>query len=88
MPVTCVECARLRAEQQAASADYEAAKRALENYHTGAADSIDLLEAASCAKTFYQAAQQLNDATFRLRHHHNTHGAPDEPRSASMSAGV
>lgn len=86
MPVTCLECEEIRAEHRAASADYDAAKRALENYHSGAAHSLDLMEAATLAKTFYQAAQRLNDAAFHLRHHQTVHGIADTPNSSAQSA--
>ena len=86
MPVTCPECEEIRAEHRAAASDYEAAKRALEACHSGAEPSIDLLEAATRARAFYQAAQRLNDAAFRLRHHQTVHGVLDTPQSASQTA--
>ena len=87
MPVTCPECEEIRAEHRAASANYDAAKRALEACHSGAAPAMDLLEAATRAKAFYQAAQRLNEAAFHLRHHQTVHGIPDTPDSPALPAG-
>jgi hypothetical protein len=69
-----------------AAAEYDAAKRSLEACHSGAAPILDLLEAATRAKAFYQAAQRLNEAAFRLRHHQTVHGILDPPASPSLPA--
>ena len=86
MPLNCPECERLRAEYRAAAGQYDEAKRALENCHSSSATAFELDESGSRAISFYQAAQHLNDATFRLRHHQATHGVPDEPSSPSLGA--